>query len=88
MVKSKIISHSKILGGKPVIAGTRISVELIMNFLSAGMNIKEILSEYPELKESEVSAAIEYATKLVSEIKPSFKVTDTQSAAILHEITR
>lgn len=88
MIKSKIISDSKILGGKPIIAGTRISVELIMNFLSAGMNIKEILSEYPELKESEVSAAIEYAARLVSKAKPSFKVADTQSTVILHEITR
>ncbi len=60
MMKPKIISNSKILGGKPVIAGTRISVELIMNFLSAGMNIKDILSEYSELKKSEVLAAVEY----------------------------
>lgn len=37
---AKIISDIRILGGKPVIAGTRISVELIMNFLSAGMNIE------------------------------------------------
>jgi len=88
MVKSKIISDSRILGGKPVIAGTRISVELIMNFLSAGMNIKEILSEYPELKRLEVLAAIEYATELVSKAKPSYKATSAQSSAILHEITR
>lgn len=60
MMKAKIISNSKILGGKPVIAGTRISVELIMNFLSAGMNVKDILSEYTELKKFEVLAAIEY----------------------------
>lgn len=88
MVKSKIISDSKILGGKPIIAGTRISVELIMNFLSAGMTVKEILSEYPELKESEVSATIEYATKIVSQARPSFQVADTQTTVILHEITR
>lgn len=59
-MKAKIISNSKILSGKPVIAGTRISVELIMNFLSAGMNIRDILIEYPELKKSEVLAAIDY----------------------------
>lgn len=74
MTKIRIISNPKILGGKPVITGTRISVELIMNFLAAGMSIKEIISEYPELKKSEVVAAIEYATK--------------GSIAILHEITR
>lgn len=61
MAKAKIISDSRILSGKPVIAGTRISVELIMNFLGSGMSIKEITSEYPELKKSEMVAAIEYA---------------------------
>lgn len=83
-----IISDPAILNGKPVIAGTRISVELIMNFLSAGMSAKEILTEYKELKQSEVLSAIEYATKLVSKSKPRFKATDTPNAVILHEITR
>lgn len=83
MTKAKIISDSKILRGKPIIAGTRIPVELIMNFLGAGMSIKEITSEYSELKKVEVIAAIEYATKLVS------KTTNSNSSmAILHEITR
>lgn len=66
MKKLKIISDPNILSGKLVIAGTRISVELLMNFLAAGMSIKEILKEYKDLKRSEVLAAIEYATKLVS----------------------
>ena len=88
MVKPKIISDSRILGGKPVIAGTRISVELIMNFLSAGMNLKEILTEYPELKKPEVLEAIEYATKLVSKTRLSAKHTDIQSSVTLHEIAR
>lgn len=88
MAKVKIISDIRILGGKPVIAGTRISVELIMNFLGAGMSIKEILSEYPELKKAEVVAAIEYATKLVSKTKTSRINVSEASIAILHEITR
>lgn len=58
MAKAKIISDIRILGGKPVIAGTRISVELIMNFLGAGMSFKDILAEYPELKKSEVVAVV------------------------------
>lgn len=61
MAKAKIISNPEILGGKPIIAGTRISVELIMNFLGAGISTKEIISEYSELKKSEIVAAIEYA---------------------------
>lgn len=69
MTKPKIISNPKILGGKPIIAGTRISVELIMNFLAAGMNVDEIITEYSELKRNEILAAIEYATKFVTKEK-------------------
>ena len=59
---ARIISDPKILSGKPVIAGTRISVELIMNFLSAGMSIDDILKEYTELKKTEVLAAIDHSS--------------------------
>lgn len=69
MTKPKIISNPKILRGKPIISGTRISVELIMNFLAAGMSVDQILTEYHELKRYEVLAAIEYAAKLVSKTK-------------------
>ena len=97
MTMSKIISDPKILSGKPVIAGTRISVEIIMNFLGAGMSIEDILKEYKELKKSEILAAIDYAKKLVN--KQSFpflrkrKVERNhreieKAPIILHEITR
>ena len=82
---AKIVSTPNILGGKPVIYGTRISVELIMNFLSAGMSIEDIVKEYPELKKTEVSAAIEYAKKLVRK-STSYRNMDS-APAVLHEIT-
>ncbi len=87
MAKIMIVSDIRILSGKPVIAGTRISVELIMNFLASGMSIKDILHEYSELKKNEVTAAIEYATKLVSKITLT-KAKTEDSVAILHEIAR
>lgn len=87
MANAKIVSSPKVLNGKPVIAGTRISVELIMNFLGAGMSVKEILAEYPELKKSEIIAAIEYATRLVARTKKEY-ITDSASAITLHEISR
>jgi len=74
MRKAKIISDPKILGGKPVIAGTRISVELIMNFLAAGMSIDDILAEYKELTKTEVLAAISYAAKLVSQTNGTYSI--------------
>ena len=56
-----ITSHPDILGGKPVIAGTRISVDLVLERLGEGRSIDEILAEYPHLKHEQVVAAIEYA---------------------------
>lgn len=70
-MKSIIVTDPKILSGKPVIKGSRISVELIMNFLSAGMTVDEIAAEYTELKKGEILAAIKYATKLVAKVKIS-----------------
>lgn len=87
MAKTKIVSNLKILGGKPIIAGTRISVELIMNFLGAGMSVKEITTEYPELKKSEVIAAIEYAANLVAKANPHKIKYPATFATTLHEIT-
>jgi len=66
MTRSMIITDKNILNGKPIIAGTRISVELIMNFLASGMSVEDILLEYKELKRKEVLEAIAYAAELVS----------------------
>lgn len=58
MKKTQIISDPKILDGKPVIAGTRISVELILDRIASGMSVKEILKDYPHLTVSQIQAAI------------------------------
>jgi len=57
--------NPKVLGGKPVIRGTRIPVYLILELLSAGYDFKRIMEAYPTLKEEDVKAAVEYATKIV-----------------------
>lgn len=44
--------------GKPCIRGTRIWVSLILDFLANGMSIEEILTEYPQLTEEDIRAAI------------------------------
>lgn len=73
MPNANIISNPDILGGKPIIAGTRISVELIMNFLSTGMSVEDILKEYSEFKREEILAAIDFAGSLVSKTKRTDK---------------
>lgn len=53
--------------GKPCIRGTRIWVSLILDFLAAGMNVKEILQEYPHLTEEDIRAAIAYGAEMSRE---------------------
>jgi uncharacterized protein (DUF433 family) len=49
--------------GKPVISGTRITVELIMEKLAAGESVEQILSEHPGLSREAVQAALTFATE-------------------------
>ncbi|MDD4062324.1 MAG: DUF433 domain-containing protein [Candidatus Pacebacteria bacterium] len=70
----RIEINPDIMLGKPVIKGTRITVELILKQLSEGMSVEEILANYPQLKKEDISAAIQYATQLVRQEKVfSFK---------------
>jgi uncharacterized protein (DUF433 family) len=61
----RIIVDPDILVGKPVIRGTRIPVYIIVGLIANGLTTKEILKEYPRLKEEDVKAALLYASKLV-----------------------
>jgi uncharacterized protein (DUF433 family) len=56
-----ITTHPAILGGKPIIAGTRISVQLILEKLGDGWSIDNLLDDYPQLSREQVIAAIAYA---------------------------
>lgn len=53
--------------GKPCIQGTRIWVSLILDFLANGMNIEEIIKEYPELTEEDIRACIAYGAEMARE---------------------
>lgn len=64
-MKNLITQDPNILGGKPIIKGSRMSVESILELLSSGMDIKEILKEYPFLTREQIQAAIKYAAKIV-----------------------
>lgn len=58
---SLITTDPAILGGKPVIAGTRISVQLILEKLRDGWSIEDLLEDYPHLTREQIIAAITYA---------------------------
>ena len=56
-----IQSDPKIMMGKPVVAGTRITVELILEKLAAGETIEQILDAHPRLTREAVLAALQFA---------------------------
>ncbi len=58
---NRITANPKILGGKPVIRGTRISVEFILELLASDVSESEILQDYPHLSKEDISACLRYA---------------------------
>ncbi len=61
MKKQLIVSDPKVMMGKPVVAGTRITVELILEKLASGETIEQILDAHPRLTREAVLAAIAFA---------------------------
>jgi uncharacterized protein (DUF433 family) len=59
--QERVEINPKILLGKPVIRGTRISVELILRKLGEGASESELLESYPHLSKEDIRAAITYA---------------------------
>jgi len=64
-MNNRITYNPKIFGGKPIIKGTRISVEFILELLASGMTLEEIIEEYPRLTKKDILAALNYAAKTV-----------------------
>ncbi|MEC4816760.1 MAG: DUF433 domain-containing protein [Scytonema sp. PMC 1069.18] len=62
----RIVLNPKILVGKPVIRGTRLSVEYILNLLAHGASFAEILKEYNGLSPEDIQACILFASKSLS----------------------
>ena len=59
----------EILIGKPVITGTRMSVEFVLELLANGWTYEEILNNYPQLVQEDILAAIEYSLEVMKEEK-------------------
>jgi uncharacterized protein (DUF433 family) len=61
MDEQSIVTDPMVLMGKPVVAGTRITVELILEKLAAGETIEQIVEAHPRLSERGVRAALRFA---------------------------
>lgn len=57
----RIVSDPEIMTGKPVVRGTRITVELLLDKLGRGMSVEELLAAYPHLSREDILAALRFA---------------------------
>ncbi|MCB1189974.1 MAG: DUF433 domain-containing protein [Leptospiraceae bacterium] len=72
----QIVSNMEILGGKPCIKGTRISVDMVLEWLATGAAIDDICKTYTHLsKESVVQAILFAASRIKNEVYFEFKKT-------------
>lgn len=67
MTHERIEINSAIMFGKPVIKGTRITVEHILRKLAGGMTIDEILADHPHLSPDDIYAAVAFAADYLAE---------------------
>jgi uncharacterized protein (DUF433 family) len=65
----RIVVDPKILTGKPVVRGTRLSVEFVVELLAAGWTHAQILESYPHLSEEDIRAWLAYASALLRDEK-------------------
>jgi len=65
--RERIVVDPQILAGKPVIRGTRLAVEFVLELLAAGQAEGEILANYPGLTREDILACLSYASYLAHE---------------------
>jgi len=63
---ARITSNPEIFGGKPIIRGMRISVELVLSLLAQGVSVEAILSDYPSLTGEDIHACLAYARAVIA----------------------
>jgi uncharacterized protein (DUF433 family) len=63
--RARIVADPAVLVGKPVIKGTRISVELVIDLLASGYTSQQIIEQYDHLTPEDVQACLAYAKEVV-----------------------
>ena len=64
-ISNRITTNDKICNGKPIIRGKRITVQTILEYLSAGDNPEDILKQYPSLEMEDIKACLKFAANLM-----------------------
>lgn len=62
----RITADPEIFGGKPIIRGMRISVELVLSLLAQGVTVGEITEDYPDIEPEDVRACLAYAHAIIA----------------------
>ncbi|MFH0974455.1 MAG: DUF433 domain-containing protein [Spirochaetota bacterium] len=69
MWQERIETDEKIIAGKPIIKGTRISVDFIIDLLAKNWSSEAIIENYPQLKAEDITACLEYASYVLKDEK-------------------
>ena len=65
--RDRITANPAVLVGKPVIKGTRLAVEFVLDLLATGWSHADLLANYPNLSEDDIRACIAYAREIIGE---------------------
>ena len=77
---TRIATNPEILLGKPIVAGTRISVELILDCLASGWSVEKVVEAYPHITPKDVLAALAFAADVLRK-KPFITVAEIEALA-------
>lgn len=72
---NRITFDQNIMGGRACIRGMRITVALLLNLISNGMTVAEIIQEYPYLEEEDIRQSLQYAAWLADETVQVLEMT-------------
>ena len=64
-MSERIVIVPDVCNGRPVVRGTRIAVQTVLEFLAAGDSVEAVLDEYPTLTRADVQACLDYAARLM-----------------------
>jgi uncharacterized protein (DUF433 family) len=78
IVHQRIEMRRDVTVGKPVIRGTRVSVELVLRKLAEGITIEDLLDGYPKITREDVHAAIQFAADTLAHDEVVFRPTGTE----------
>ena len=64
-MSQRISIKPDVCNGRPVVRGTRITVQTVLEFLAAGDSVEDVLAEYPRLTRAEWQACLDYASRVM-----------------------